>query len=178
MQVDERWLGSVTPLMVGRSGYERTGINYNFFLSSNDISSAAESMLAKEYHLENIDALDVTEGFLITYHYAHFEQPDRVAHRVLLPRDKPELPTISAIYQGADWHERECNDFHGIIFSGHPNLIPLLLDPETPNGVLLKNDKSRKPLRDLIDPGKVLFKIDDFSLFDEEVEKQPEQNDT
>ncbi len=172
MQVDERWLGSVMPLMVGKSGYERTGINYNFFLSPDDILTAAETMLAKGYHLESIDALDVNEGFLITYHYSHFDQSGRMVHRVLVSKDEPELPTISDIYQGADWHERECNDFHGVIFSGHPNLIPLLLDPETPNGVLLKDDKTRKSLRDLIDPGKVVFKADDFTLFDEAVEEE------
>ncbi|CCO25054.1 NADH-quinone oxidoreductase subunit C [Maridesulfovibrio hydrothermalis] len=166
MQVDEKWLESVAPLMVSRLGFEKTGINYNIFLSSEDVPSAAKSMLAREYHLENIDALHVDEGFLITYHYTHFNQPERIVHRVLIPTEEPELPTISDVYQGADWHERECNDFHGVIFSGHPNLIPLLLDPETPNGVLLKDAKSLKPLRDLIDPGKVVFKADGFTLFD------------
>ncbi len=66
---------------------------------------------------------------------------------------------------------RECYDFHGIKFAGHPNLLPLLLDPETPNGVLLKDDKSRKPLREILNPGEIVFKGEGFTLFDE---KQPE----
>lgn len=161
----------VSPLLVGRGSIENSGISFNVFLLPDDITAAAEAMLAQAYHLENIDALDVAEGFLITYHYAHFTKPGRVAHRVLVSRDEAELPSIAGIYQGADWHERECNDFHGVKFSGHPNLLPLLLDPETPNGVLLKDEKSRKALREVINPGEIVFKEDGFTVFDEE---QPE----
>jgi NADH-quinone oxidoreductase subunit C len=158
----------VTPLMVGKGSAENSGITMNVFLMSDDIMPAAEAMLKQAYHLENIDVLDVAEGFLVTYHYAHFSKPGRIAHRVLLCRDEAEVPSISSIYQGADWHERECHDFHGVKFAGHPNLIPLLLDPETPSGVLLKDDKGRKPLREILNPGEIIFKGEGFSLFEED----------
>lgn len=174
MQVNKNWLKPVTPLMVGKSSYNKTGLTFNFFISPDDIVSAAEAMYAKAYHIEDIDVLDVEEGFLVTYHYTHFTESGRIAHRVLISREDPQLPTISKIYQGADWHERECHDFHGVIFSGHPNLIALLLDPETPSGVLLKDDENRKPLRDLVDPGEVVFKDGGFTVFDN---KKPEETD-
>lgn len=157
----------VSPLMVGKGSVEDSGVSFNVFLLPDDIEQAARAMLDQAYHLENMDAIDVAEGFLITYHYAHFTKPGRVAHRVLAPREEPEVPTISHIYQGADWHERECNDFHGVKFNGHPNLLPLLLDPETPNGVLLKDEKTRKPLREVLNPGQIVFKEEAFTLFDE-----------
>ncbi|WP_432737114.1 NADH-quinone oxidoreductase subunit C [Maridesulfovibrio sp. FT414] len=165
----------VSPLMVGRGIPESSGINFNVFLLPEDIEQAARAMLEQAYHLENIDALDVTEGFLITYYYAHFTKPGRVAHRVLIPRDEPEVPSISGIYHGADWHERECNDFHGVKFSGHPNLLPLLLDPETPNGVLLKAETDRKPLREVLNPGEIVFKNEGFTLFDENMPEEPSE---
>ncbi|SDK75540.1 NADH-quinone oxidoreductase subunit C [Maridesulfovibrio ferrireducens] len=174
MSVSEKLLESVTPLMVYKCSFDKTGINYNVFLSTDDISTAAKEMLRKEYYLEDIDALDVSEGFLITYHYARFDSSERVAHRVMLTHDEPVIPTISDVYQGANWHERECADFHGINFSGHPNLIPLLLDPDTPQGVLLKDVKSRMPLRDLINPGESIFTTEGFTLFDE-VQAEPEE---
>ncbi|WP_320008591.1 NADH-quinone oxidoreductase subunit C [Maridesulfovibrio sp.] len=165
----------VTPLMVGRGSAQTSGITMNVFLMPGDILQAAEAMLGQAYHIENIDVLDVAEGFLVTYHYAHFFEPGRIAHRVLVSRDEAEVPSISSIYQGADWHERECHDFHGVKFIGHPNLLPLLLDPETPAGVLLKEDKARKPLREILNPGEVIFKGEGFTLFDED-EAVPEES--
>ncbi|MCK5912353.1 MAG: NADH-quinone oxidoreductase subunit C, partial [Desulfuromusa sp.] len=44
--------------------------------------------------------------------------------------DNGEIPTISDIYQGANWHERETRDFHGVVFVDHPYLHPLILAEE------------------------------------------------
>ncbi len=41
--------------------------------------------------------------------------------------DNPTCPTISGIYRGALWHERECHEFYGIEFEGHPRLVNLYL---------------------------------------------------
>ena len=174
MSAKTKLLDSVTPLMVSKCSFEKTGLNFNVFLSPDDIPTAAKEMLRKEYYLEDIDAVDVTEGFLITYHYARFDSSERQAHRVTVTHEEPVVPTISNVYQGADWHERECADFHSINFSGHPNLLPLLLDPETPQGVLLKDEKSRKSISELIDFGETVFTTDGFKLFDE-VQAEPKE---
>ncbi|MBU0481502.1 MAG: NADH-quinone oxidoreductase subunit C [Proteobacteria bacterium] len=63
----------------------------------------------------------------------------RVVVRCKVPRSKPELPTISAICSGANWHERETHDFFGIVFTGHPDLSPLLL-PEDADFHPLRKD--------------------------------------
>ena len=47
--------------------------------------------------------------------------------RVVLDREKPEVPSLSGIWKTADWHEREAFDFFGIQFTGHPNLTRILL---------------------------------------------------
>ena len=62
--------------------------------------------------------------------------------RSRIDRNNPEIPTISHIYQGANWHERETHDFFGIIFSGHPNLEPLLLPEDADFHPLLKDFKA------------------------------------
>ena len=63
----------------------------------------------------------------------------RVTIRTRVPRSKPEVPTISQIYPGANWHERETHDFFGIIFVGHPYLVPLLLPEDADYHPLLKD---------------------------------------
>lgn len=78
----------------------------------------------------------------VVYDFAHYQENCRVVVRTRIPRDNPELPTISAIYPGANWHERETHDFFGIRFLGHPDLTPLLLPEDADFHPLLKDFKA------------------------------------
>jgi NADH-quinone oxidoreductase subunit C len=49
------------------------------------------------------------------------------------------LPTLSEVWAGANWHERETFEMFGIVFDGHPNLVPLLL-PDGFEGHPLRKD--------------------------------------
>lgn len=73
------------------------------------------------------------------YDFNHYQRLLRVAVHVRVPRDNPEIPTISGIYPGANWHERETHDFFGIRFLGHPDLSPLLLPEDADFHPLLKD---------------------------------------
>ena len=75
----------------------------------------------------------------IVYDFFHPETSLRVVVRTRVPRDNPELSTISSVFPGANWHERETHDFFGIRFLGHPNLAPLLL-PEDADFHPLRKD--------------------------------------
>jgi NADH:ubiquinone oxidoreductase subunit C len=73
---------------------------------------------------------ELTDGFRVVSHLADFWGGSHVDHllvRTLIPRDQPTLATLSELYAGANWHERETFEMFGISFEGHPNLIPLLL---------------------------------------------------
>jgi NADH-quinone oxidoreductase subunit C len=48
--------------------------------------------------------------------------------KVVCSATDPVCPTLSDIYPGADWHERETAEMFGVRFEGHPNLVKLLLD--------------------------------------------------
>jgi NADH-quinone oxidoreductase subunit C len=47
--------------------------------------------------------------------------------RTRVPRDGGSLPTLTGLWSGADWHERETYEMFAVAFDGHPNLVPLLL---------------------------------------------------
>ena len=62
--------------------------------------------------------------------YVHVYSPDLVFHaNVHVPVDweKPSCPSITGIYKGAEWHERETAEMFGIHFDGHPRLVNLYL---------------------------------------------------
>ncbi|MGV1099991.1 NADH-quinone oxidoreductase subunit C [Thiovibrio sp. JS02] len=80
-----------------------------------------------------------SEEMEVVYDFNNFAEFCRVVLRTRVPRGNPEVPTISHIYAGANWHERETHDFFGIKFVGHPYLVPLLL-PEDADFHPLKKD--------------------------------------
>ncbi|HPX61091.1 MAG TPA: NADH-quinone oxidoreductase subunit C [Deltaproteobacteria bacterium] len=85
---------------------------------------------------------DMTDELEVVYDFNRYDDFCRISMRVRVPRSTPCLPTISAIYSGADWHERETHDFFGIRFEGHPNLVPLLLPEDADFHPLLKDFKA------------------------------------
>lgn len=121
-----------------------SGSAWSVHLNPDKLIEAVQSLDAKGFFLEDILALDFTEGLEVVYHFDHFTDPGRITLRVLVEREAATVPSIAAIYPGAEWHERETTDFHGVTFEGNPNPAPLLLDPEYQGQPpLLKNDKTR-----------------------------------
>lgn len=51
----------------------------------------------------------------------------------------PSLPSLSALYPAANWHERETYDLMGIRYEGHPNLRRILMWDEYPYHPLRKD---------------------------------------
>lgn len=53
--------------------------------------------------------------------------------------ENPVAPTVSHLWAGADWHERECYDLLGIKYNGHPDLRRILMWDEYPYHPLRKD---------------------------------------
>jgi NADH-quinone oxidoreductase subunit C len=59
--------------------------------------------------------------------------------KVLCDADDPRCPTLTGVWPGASWHEREAAELFGIVFEGHPHPVKLLL-PEQFEGHPLRKD--------------------------------------
>ncbi len=66
------------------------------------------------------------EELEVVYHLHSFVNNHRIRLKFALPIEDPTIKSLTELYAGANWMERETFDFYGIIFEGHPNLKRIL----------------------------------------------------
>lgn len=91
-------------------------------------------------HLNNLCGVDYfdpksgTGRVEVVYHMQSYTLRHRICIKVSLPRSGdgpnglPTCPSVSKIWDVANWHEREAFDLVGIHFEGHPKLVRILCD--------------------------------------------------
>ncbi len=67
------------------------------------------------------------ERFEVVYHLLSLKRNERIRIKLATDEATP-VASITEIFPGANWHEREAYDFFGILFSGHPDLRRILTD--------------------------------------------------
>jgi len=98
--------------------------------------------------------------FQVVYHLWSYSKNLCVALKVALPRNEPSIESVTEIWGGANWQEREAYDLMGIEFKGHPKLRRLLL-PEWWEGHPLRKDYPLSPGSwFLSEEGKEEFELD------------------
>jgi NADH-quinone oxidoreductase subunit C len=68
-----------------------------------------------------------TPRFHVIYQFTSVSANLVLRLRVPVPGINPSLPTVSHLYRGANWRERELWDMFGIKFQGHPDLRRILM---------------------------------------------------
>ena len=71
-----------------------------------------------------------TERFGLVYLLAGSDDMRRLTIRVMLGEPDLNVPTVTDLWSGADWLEREVWDMFGITFDGHPDLRRILMPEE------------------------------------------------
>jgi NADH-quinone oxidoreductase subunit C len=79
------------------------------------------------------------EGFDVVVQLYSTTRHHQVRVKLAADGEDPVVPSISDLYPGANWHERETWELFGIRFDGHPQLVKLLL-PEQFEGHPLRKD--------------------------------------
>jgi NADH-quinone oxidoreductase subunit C len=107
------------------------------------IRAAAETVKAAGYNFfEDVTAVDwfpASPRFQLSYHILSFGMKERIRLRVLLDEAIPAIDSITPIWSGANYYEREVFDLFGIRFDDHPNLRRIML-PEEWKGHPLRKD--------------------------------------
>ncbi|MDQ7842447.1 MAG: NADH-quinone oxidoreductase subunit C [Armatimonadota bacterium] len=63
----------------------------------------------------------------VLYHLYSHRTKEELALKVRVDRAHPVVPSVTSIWDGANWHEREAYDLFGIVFEGHPNLRRIMM---------------------------------------------------
>jgi NADH-quinone oxidoreductase subunit C len=124
--------------------FEEKGLHLEVTVEPANVVAAAEIMDRHGFAIDAVTGMDwPTQGLLeVIYDFLHFENGMRVAFRSRIARNDPKIATISKVFPGADWHERETHDFFGIAFVGHRDLSPFMLPDDATYHPLLKDFKA------------------------------------
>ena len=134
-------LAEVQPYVPAPVTHATRGFDFDTTVVPADVVTAAQIMDREGFALDAVTGVDwiAQNEMEIVYDFFHPTEQIRAVVRTRVPRAEPELPTISPVFPGANWHERETHDFFGIRFAGHPNLKPFLL-PEDADFHPLRKD--------------------------------------
>jgi NADH-quinone oxidoreductase subunit C len=79
------------------------------------------------------------QGLEVVVRVDNLEANASLTMKVKLPPDAPRCPSLTSVWRGANWMERECYDMFGIVFEGHPDLRRILLPQDWEGHPLLKS---------------------------------------
>jgi NADH-quinone oxidoreductase subunit C len=104
---------TVAPEQIRAACLALRGAGYNFF--------------------EDLTAVDWFPGaprFQLSYHLTSFAMKQRIRLRVMLEDAEPAVESITQVWAGANYYEREVFDLFGIRFEEHPNLRRIMMPDE------------------------------------------------
>ncbi|WP_165998638.1 NADH-quinone oxidoreductase subunit C [Bacillus sp. Cs-700] len=109
-------LAKDVPTLVAR---KETYLKVAQFLKYNEL-------LAFDY-LSETHGTDFETHMEIYNHLYSYQNRQSVALKVKIDRDKPVVDSLTSLWAGANWPEREGFDLLGIVFNGHPNLTRIMM---------------------------------------------------
>jgi NADH-quinone oxidoreductase subunit C len=112
-------------------------------IAPTEIRAACATVQTAGYNFfEDLTAVDwypLTPRFQLSYHILSFGMKERIRLRVLLDEADPTVDSITLVWAGANFYEREVFDLFGIRFADHPDLRRIML-PDDWKGHPLRKD--------------------------------------
>ncbi|MGO9336405.1 MAG: NADH-quinone oxidoreductase subunit C [Terracidiphilus sp.] len=112
-------------------------------IAPEQIRAACFTLQAAGYNFfEDLTAVDwypAAPRFQLSYHLTSFAMKQRIRLRVMLDDAEPSVESITPVWPGANYYEREVFDLFGVRFEEHPNLRRIMM-PEEWQGHPLRKD--------------------------------------
>ncbi|GIP35556.1 NADH-quinone oxidoreductase subunit C [Paenibacillus sp. J2TS4] len=78
-------------------------------------------------YLRNVSGIDQETHMEVAYHFISLKTKQDFLFKVKTDREQPSVPSITSLWQTANWNEREIFDLLGIDFPGHPDLRRIMM---------------------------------------------------
>jgi len=95
--------------------------------------------------LHDLCGLDLVDHFEVVYQLSSLHGPQTLRVKAILNHENPVVDSVTRIWQGANYLEREAYDMFGIIFKGHPNLKRIYMWDDF-EGYPLRKDYVTEPI--------------------------------
>lgn len=74
-----------------------------------------------------VDYVEQDGEFELVYHLFSLANHHKMMVKTRIPERRASVPSVTGVWRGANWYEREMHDLFGVDFEGHPDLSPLML---------------------------------------------------
>jgi len=96
-------------------------------------------------YLRNVAGSDMESHMEVIYHIVSLEKVQEYALKVRTDRNEPSIPSVTPIWETANWNEREIYDLLGIDFPGHPDLRRIMMSDDWEGHPLRKDYEPLDP---------------------------------
>ena len=95
-----------------------------------------------------VDYLGQDPRFLVVYHLYSIPNKDRIRIKAPVTEADGSIDSATALWNSANWLERECFDLMGINFKNHPNLVRIMMTDDWVGHPLRKDYPLQGPDRE------------------------------
>jgi NADH-quinone oxidoreductase subunit C len=78
-------------------------------------------------YLRNVSGTDQETHMEVTFYLIQFSEKQDYCVKVKTDREDPVIPSVTSVWQTANWNEREIYDLLGISFTDHPDMRRIML---------------------------------------------------
>jgi NADH:ubiquinone oxidoreductase subunit C len=116
--------------------FEKSDKRVFITIDSKDIYEAASFIFSGlEARFNTVSCVDMPDEMELLYHFTVERARVIISFRTRLEKSNLVIDSITPIMKGAEWIEREIHELFGVGFRNHPDLKPLLLPDDWPEGL-------------------------------------------
>ena len=123
----ERIKAAVAEVEASEASYAERGYHISISASKETLQNIVQFFDDEKFYFEDMLCVDYKDYLEVVYFFNNYRFLCRVKVALKVDPANPHVATMSGIFDGAAWYEREIHEFFGVVFDGNPNMGYLFL---------------------------------------------------